>query len=374
MGIGRRGALALSVLAVAAMLAAASGGVSARAGFGVKVSGNHLTTLAGRTIRLLGVNRSGAEYMCTNPNANSVFDGPTSAASIATIKSWHVNAVRVPLNEDCWLDINGANPRLSGAPYRAAVERYVRALNAAGLYVILDLHWAAPGANLPTAEWLMADEDHSPSFWESVANRFKTDRGVVFDLFNEPHVSWPCWRDGCTTTYTLPSGANVTYRTAGMQQLVDLVRSTGAANPIMLGGNSWGTDERQWANYEPADPDHQLIVSFHSYPTECDSVSCWNTTVAPLANKTPVVTGEFGEGDCKATYALRYMRWADAHHISYLAWAWDATDRGWSCDGPALIVDYNGKPTGYGIGVKSHLDELWRRHLLVRGASAHFVK
>ena len=349
-------------------LALLTGGVSARGEFGIKVVGNQLQTLSGQVVRLLGVNRSGAEYRCVDPNANTIFDGPTSRASIAAIKAWHVNAVRVPLNEDCWLAINGADAKLSGAAYQNAVARFVNALNAAGIYVILDLHWAAPGSYLPSAEWLMADEDHSPSFWESVANRFKSDRGVIFDLFNEPHVSWPCWLNGCMTTYTLPSGTNVTYQTAGMQQLVDLVRSTGAPNAIMLGGNSWGTDDSQWAAYEPTDPDHQLIVSFHSYPTECDTLSCWDSTVAPLAVSHPVVTGEFGESDCKDGYALQYMRWADAHHISYLAWAWDATDSGWSCaGGPSLIVNYKGTPTPYGVGLKSHLAELYARHELNSG-------
>ena len=46
-------------------------------------------------------------------------DGPTDAASIAAMKAWHINAVRVPLNEDCWLGINGVKPQYGGAPYRA---------------------------------------------------------------------------------------------------------------------------------------------------------------------------------------------------------------------------------------------------------------
>ena len=53
---------------------------------------------------------------------------------IAAMKSWDINAVRVPLNEDCWLGI-GTKPGRGGAPYRRIVKRYVSALNRAGLYV-----------------------------------------------------------------------------------------------------------------------------------------------------------------------------------------------------------------------------------------------
>jgi len=334
---------------------------AAAAPFGIKVAGNHLTTLTGRPIRLLGVDRSGAEYECAWSSNTTVFDGPTNAASIQAIKSWHTNAVRVPLNEDCWLDINGPAPQISGAIYRHAVERYVKALNAAGLYVILDLHWAAPGDILARQQWPMADADHAPAFWRSVARTFKHNHAVIFDLFNEPYVtSWPCWENGCATTFTDSAGQTVAYRTAGMQQLVNAVRRTGAHTPLMLGGIDWASDESQWQAYEPTDPDHQLIVSFHTYSfSDCNTEDCWNSTIAPLTATTPVVTGEFGENDCNDSYALAYMNWADANGVSYLGWAWDSTDSGWSCSGgPALIVDYSGTPTPYGLGLQSHLAAL----------------
>ncbi len=349
------------VALVASLLIGVPSAVSASTPFGLEVSGNHLTTLGGTTVRLLGVDRSGAEYECVNDGDTTVFDGPTGAKSIAAIKSWHTDAVRVPLNEDCWLGINGAAPALSGAAYRKAVETYVAALTAAHMYVIVDLHWAAPGAILATQQWPMADADHAPTFWRSVAKAFEGNRAVLFDLFNEPYIdSWSCWEHGCSTAFEDGAGQDVTYRTAGMQQLVSAVRSTGARNPIMLGGLGYSSDETGWAAYEPADPDHQLVVSFHTYNfSGCDTTSCWNSTIAPLAKTTPVVTGEFGESGCTDSYAVTYMKWADGHGVSYLGWTWDSTDSGWSCSsGPALITNYYGTPTAYGIGLKDHLASL----------------
>jgi hypothetical protein len=278
------------------------------------------------------------------------------------MKSWHINAVRVPLNEDCWLGINGIKPEVGGAAYRNAVVQYVNLLQSFGMVVILDLHWAAPGEFVAASQWPMADAQHSPEFWRSVASTFKQNHGVMFDLFNEPYItSWSCWLHGCVSTYT-DGGKRVIYETAGVQSLVDAVRSTGADEPILLGGLGWSGDDSGWLANEPVDPDHQLAVSYHNYNFGgCTTVACWNSTVIPLTTRVPVVTTEVGENGCTDTYIDSYMPWADAHGISYLAWTWDSTGppSNWSCSsGPALIKGYNGVPTSYGIGVKIHLGEL----------------
>ena len=322
----------------------------------VAVSGNHLVGASGETIRLLGVDRSGAEYMCLY---GGIFDGPATPASVQAMAAWHINAVRVPLNEDCWLGINGVSPSTSGAAYRSAIEEYVSTLQSFGLVVILDLHWAAPGTHLAESQWPMADADHAPAFWTSVASAFAPNHGVVFDLFNEPYItSWSCWLKGCPTTFEVAHQA-VTYQSAGMQSLVNAVRSTGATQPLMLGGLGWSSDESQWRSFEPSDPAHQLAVSFHTYNFGgCNTESCWNSTIAPLAQLVPVITGEFGENGCRASYIKAYMPWADTHGVSYLGWTWDATapPSSWSCSaGPALIRTYAGLPTAYGAALRRHL-------------------
>jgi len=72
----------------------------------VSVRGNHLISSKGKVVRMTGVNRSGAEYACAE--GWGIWDGPTNTNSaVQAIAAWHVNAVRIPLNEDCWLGING---------------------------------------------------------------------------------------------------------------------------------------------------------------------------------------------------------------------------------------------------------------------------
>ena len=51
---------------------------------------------------------------------------PDRPASIEAMKSWHINAVRVPLNESCWLGINGVDAGRCGAAYRSGGPRIRR--------------------------------------------------------------------------------------------------------------------------------------------------------------------------------------------------------------------------------------------------------
>ena len=76
----KRGALVV----VIGTLLAWPGSIGAHAAsMSIAVSGNHLVDGTGRTIRLLGVNRSGAEYACIQ--GWGIFDGPSDAASIQAI-------------------------------------------------------------------------------------------------------------------------------------------------------------------------------------------------------------------------------------------------------------------------------------------------
>jgi endoglucanase len=334
-------ALMLSLTAIAV-----NAGCSAQARPSLQVSGHVLIDAAGKPVRLLGVDRSGAEYPCIQ--GWGLIDGPTSRQEITLMTNWGINAVRIPLNEDCWLAINGVLGAFSGANYRAAIQGYVARLHEAGLYVILDLHWNAPGRSPATGQQPMADLDHAPAFWSSVAGTFKRDSFVLFDLYNEPRdIGWQCWLDGCM----LPEG----WRTAGMQTLVDAVRSTGSLQPIIATGINSGADLSSWLRYRPHDPANQLVAGLHVYNfASCATLACWKRSVAPVAHEVPVVATELGEGDCSHSFIDKFMLWADTAGVSYLGWAWSP----FGCTAPALIQSWNGQPTPYGEGLRTHLIQL----------------
>ena len=185
----------------------------------VAVSGNELVDAEGAPIRLVGVNRSGTEYACAQ--GWGIFDGGADAVLAESMAAWGVNSVRVTLNEQCWLGINGVSEEFGGENYRRAIVDFVDVLQDQGFVVILALIWSSGGTDPALSQPVMASADHAPDFWRSVAETFELDRGIIFDLYGEPHrIDWACWRDGCTT--------GDGYRAAGMQELVDAVRSTGA--------------------------------------------------------------------------------------------------------------------------------------------------
>lgn len=328
----------------------------------LSVRKNHLVNQSGRIVRLAGVNRSGAQYACAE--GWGIWDGPTDTGSaIRAMAAWHINAVRIPLNEDCWLGINGLKPAYSGAPYRLAIAAYVSRLERFGMTPILNLHYSAPGRIVPDSQAPMADMDHSPAFWRSLATYFKNDHHVIFDLFNEPYpdsnrdttAAWSCVRNGGTCP-------GVSFPVAGMQRLVGVVRATGAIQPLMIAGPQYAGDLDRWLQYAPRDPLHQLIASIHIYEPNsapCDTQACWDSQVSRLAATVPVVEGEIGSKNCLGGSIGPLLDWSDAHGVSYLAWAWNVA----SCSAePSLIASYSGAPTQtYGQCYHDHLVALHSR-------------
>ncbi len=322
---------------------------------GLRVEGHRLIDANGQAIRLLGVNRAGTEYACAQ--GWGIFDGPHDAASVAAIRSWGSNAVRVPLNEHCWLGLDTVAPGLGGLIYQAAIREWVATLRAAGLYVILDLHWTAPPGRKADRQWPMPDRDYSPSFWREVATSYRGDGAVLFDLFNEPYPdynhdseeAWRCWRDGGTCV-------GVGYPAAGMQELVDAIRSTGATNVILLPGVQYANAFSRFRSYAPRDPVGNLAASWHSYnfmrwPEE----SQWDAKVGIPTTGVPLIAGEIGQDNCQTDFLEQTLRWLDAREASYLGWAWNTWGR---CNGPVLIDDYDGTPSAMGRALRDHLARL----------------
>jgi endoglucanase len=356
---------------------------------GLHANANRILDGSDKAVRLIGVNHSGTEYACVGGGTQDASgyaiweptDFGTRAAYLTAVKSWHANTVRVGLNEACWLGLDGVNPTYTGAAYRRSIADFVTMATSAGLAVILELHWSSPGNGsqfVPHGQAPMPDRDHTPALWRDLADTFKGNSAVVFDLFNEPYPhwnqdaddAWVCWRDGSdpadpgNTNRCVGSewwdlngnafngGRGYVYPVAGMQELVDAVRGTGARNLILVGGVQYANNLRRWTEWRPSDPAGNLAASWHDYPFNvCAAASCWDAQVAPVAASVPLVAGEIGEGDCASGFVGPLMTWLDQHSASYLAWVWNA----WGCSGMQLMADYlTGSPTGYGQGVHDH--------------------
>lgn len=318
---------------------------------GLHVLGNQIVDGDGNVVVLYGVNRSGTEYACIQ--GWGFFDGPSDDTSLDAIKTWQANAIRIPMNEDCWLAINGAPEAYSGAAYQQAISGFVQRILDKGLIPILELHWSAAGSGQATRQEPMPNRDHSVAFWTAVASAYGGQGNVVLEPFNEPYpdfnrdtdAAWDCWANGGTC-----SGMN--FEAAGMQELVTAIRDAGATNLVLLGGVQYSNSLSQWLARRPSDPLNNIAPAWHVYNfNRCRDSTCYEREVAPVADQYPVVATEIGEDDCRSGFIAPLMSWLDGHGGSYLAWTWDT----WGgC--LVLISDYSGTPANeYGRAYRDHL-------------------
>jgi hypothetical protein len=174
----------------------------------------------------------------------------------------------------------------------------------------------------------MADSPGSISFWKSIANRYKGNPLVGFDLYNEPHdISWAQWLNGGQLTD--PDG--VTWQAAGMQQLYNAVRKTGARNLVFVSGGTWG-------NFPPPSDSlvsgYNVVYAAHYYtcpgqpPPNCGNPNPYDPTYdlnqwTSLAQSYPVAVTEFGWPDpANGTYNQNVINWAESKGIGWTPYAW----------------------------------------------------
>jgi uncharacterized repeat protein (TIGR02543 family) len=386
----------------------AAGSTTSPSSLSIKVSssGGHLVDANGNTVQLRGVNVSALESYIANLSwsPSNPWAGQTGTATpnwTLIANTWGANAVRIPLNEADWLDSgtyqNASGGSINADPdgiYKQTVDAAITAANAAGLYVILDLHWAAPTNYAPTIQNAMADRPNSINFWSSVAARYKSNPAVLFELFNEPFLDVAGLTNTSSTDtagYFLlngggaldkllwtgsPGETTVSWTTAGYQEMLNAVRAAGAPNVVLTGTMNWTTTMNQWLTYKPTDVapagysgtwTSQLGATWHAYPASGypTQVSCiglpscsaqmFTAVQAIMAAGYPVVITEYGDtisSGTTAPWASVLLPWADTNGVSYLGWTFDS----WSgFNANVLITDAAGDPTpGYGAYVKQH--------------------
>lgn len=357
----------------------------------LRVANGSLVDGAGKVVQLRGANASGLE---STPIQGWSPGDPWGgvAPNFASMQAWHLNAVRIPLNEASWLglttyDYSGAARKADpGANYVATVKAAVDGATKAGLYVILDLHWSAPNLTTtghstvlpfsPMGQAPLADADHSIAFWAGVASAFKAYPNVMFDLFNEPYPDNYGQPAGANAWVTLLNGGPMAkfpnntsgganfddvqmWTAAGTQAMLNAVRATGASNVVMVAGVGWAGDVSQWLQYSPTDPLKQMAASVHLYPKygTAYGTAAYATLdaarsaqlAAIIAAGYPVVIGEVGGRNSTGTvgdqFTSNVLAWADTNKASVMGWTWDP----WGNADNVLIKDAAGTPTdGFG--------------------------
>ena len=274
-------------------------------------SGNGIFGADGKRVVFRGIHRDGSQ------KPYPVF--PTDA-EIGQARLWGANFIRVPLNESLW--VNTCDRRATNQWwYPGAIDQEVKQITSRGMVALLDLHQSVARPCGSSAMQPMADAQYAPAFWAQVAARYKSNPYVAFDLYNEPHdISDALWLNGGTVP-NMPM-----FKVAGMQQLYNTVRQTGATNLIFISGN-------QYAVYPPAKlvTGNNIVNAVHAYtcgdgpPPGCKTPDYYNPTYilnkwATIGQTKPVMVTEFGWPTADDPIFDRNV----IAVAEYRGWGWDA--------------------------------------------------
>ncbi len=254
----------------------------------LRVENTQIVTLSGQPVTLRGVNHSGLEYDKTGAGI--------SQAQLQYIqKNWNANIIRLPFNQE-WA--------LSDPSYLNFMDQVIDWANGAKMYVLLDLHWLDTTrkiAPLPDA--------NTPTLWANLAERYKNNPGVLFDIYNEPHdVTWDQWY-------------------AEAIKIVDVIRIKHPKALVVVGGVDWAYDLRG-VNTKPI-PQQNIVYSVHDYPWKAylPRDQAWQF----LTGQRAVFVGEWGGEDKDLSWGTTLRDYMRAQSVGYTAWSW--------VDWPPLTVD-----------------------------------
>lgn len=317
------------------------------------VQGNRLVNKDGTEVWLQGISTSGLE---TLPSDTFAMKSVKTA-----IEGWKARVVRVPVKEEFWFGRNGVQ-KDGGEAYRKQIDDLVNLAANRGAYLMLDLHrFRAP------------KQEHA-DFWTDAATRYKDHPAVLFDIFNEPNgIGWEVWRNGGEVKRELSKvdeaafltpeekAKNSVFQSVGMQGLVDAVRATGAKNIIVAGGIGYAGDLSGVVNGYALDDKggNGIMYSWHQYNWH----KGWDKTVLPVAEKYPIMVGEFGADINKMdfipagnqedpyTWVPDMLGFIQKYRLNYTGWCFAPNSS------PLLISDWNYTPTPYwGAFLKEALD------------------
>jgi aryl-phospho-beta-D-glucosidase BglC (GH1 family) len=323
---------------------------------GLVTSGNHILRAdTGQAVLLRGVNRSGLEY--TEPSdagflAAAEFTGDEVREMVV---KWRSNIIRLPFNQD-WA-LRGRRGH-SAEEYLTSIDQVISWAAALGAYTILDLQWLdADTVYGHTVDNNIKSDNHvapTPSadtivLWNKLADRYRDEPAVLFDIFNEPHNLLD--DDKLPILVIAPGGEVVESngKFVGPEQwipwatrLVAEVRKIRPNGIVLVGGVDWAFDLSGIRVNAP-----NIVYSAHIYSNR--KPNTWLKAVGHSA-EVPIFIGEWGGTKSDLKFGRNLAKKLRELGLGWAAWSW--------VDNPQLIQpprtpDY--KPTPFGDLVRYEL-------------------
>lgn len=307
-------------------------------------------------VLLRGINRSGLEY--SEPNAA----GFLSAAGIMQdeireiVTGWAANVLRLPFNQDWCLNGRGAH---SAEAYLATLDQVIAWTAELGAYTILDLQWLDVetifGTTVDPIQGRAANHvpptpnEHTITLWRVLAERYRDEPAVIFDLLNEPHDAM---QDDPHPLNLIDSEGNISPSnemhfaardwSAWANVLTAAIREIRPEGIIMICGVDWAFDLSTVAVDAP-----NIVYSTHIYSNR--NRKNWPKALG-RHREVPIFVGEWGGTEQDLEFGSNLASRMEQLGLGWAAWSWSDFPR---------LVDAAGTPpfraTAFGSLVRNEL-------------------
>jgi hypothetical protein len=241
------------------------------------------------------------------------------AAIVASATNWCANTVRLQINQDLLV---GADGKTLNETFMNAIETEVSLAEKYGLVVALNAQTEGePGGGEP------APTAATIAFWQVMANAYRSDPKVIFDLFNEPRAINPKNCDTSSAWQLWRSGGMYKGKTyLGEQALVNSVRGADKAPNLLWVENICGSLDGVRTHRIKGT---NIVYSIH-HPAPPHTPANWDKEYGYLVeqNIAPVVDGEWTNyassgPECwknAPTAVPAYLSWLTQHDIGLTGW------------------------------------------------------
>ena len=162
--------------------------------------------------------------------------------------------------------------------------------------------------------------------WTGLVPIFGKDRGIIFELFNEPRII-PTPKGG-------PTPDQWRSWAEAMNRMVDVIRGLGAVNVVVADGLQFA--ETLHGAPELIDPLHQVVYASHPYAhtSQDQTEGAWNWKFGDYSRRAPVLISEWGIGyycDLHTPKATQqFLQYLQDHGIGLeiVTWDWESSTFG----------------------------------------------
>lgn len=258
------------------------------------------------------------------------------ATELAAIKAYDADTIRFQIGQPA---LDPASTAYDPG-YLNDVISAVNTARRAGFVVMIMMQDEIPISGETTPHKLPIQETEHD--WDLFTKAFGSDRGVVFELYNEPNLiaspaNWQLWLNGGT----VPGQAE---QSIGMQTLVNHIRGNGGQNVLVLDGLGTTTTDpatgdtiRELAETlqglpTVSDPLNRLVFAVHPYQHGLTDESQWDADFGTPSGSVPVWADEWSAPEGIALglgpqsdyqVAVDFLNYLRTHSISLCTGAFD---------------------------------------------------